>query len=304
MPDTLLLVDADRVVEFFPPTRPSSATLVLRSPGGSSLATPAVTVDALSRTVSAAHATSPASKFTAATGTGTPVVGRSYWWTSSDDGGHEALVTLSEIDSNAWTLESPVPGSTAVQVGDLIRGARLTATILAATVSAKGENHLLEWTVTGADGVVNVYQDVAHVCRTVYRVAVDPAQARAFVTDAYPAHAACRSFGYFRRLAQRASERVWRRLRAGGHLQHLVRSSGSTSAFEAAGEVAVRRELLREQIVPPSVIDTNTYRAALDEELDRELNDAIAGTVYDEDDSGSGDAGETVEALSIPLRRS
>lgn len=304
MADTILLVDAARVVEFTPPVRPSSATLVFRSPSGTSLATPAVTVDALSRTVSAAHATLPASKFTAATGSGTPVVGRSYWWTSSDDGAHEALVTCGEIDANVWTLEAPVPGSTSVQVGDLIRGARMTATIPSTATTDKAENYLLEWTVTGADSIVYVYQTVAHVARTLYQVAVTPGQARAWVTDAYPAHASGRSYGYFRRLAARASERVWKRLKKGGHLAHLINSSGATSIFEAAGEVAVRRELLTEFIVPPTVLDSNTYREQLDAELDREIADALGGTVYDADDSGSVDEGEAINVVSIPLRRS
>lgn len=304
MPDTLLLVDRATVVEFYPPSRPASATLTFRSPGGSTLAEPSVTVDALSRTVSAAHATLPASKCTAATGTGTPVVGRSYWWTSSDDGAHEALVTLSEIDANVWTLEAPVPGSTAIQANDLLRGARLTATIPSSATGSRAENCLLEWTVTGADGVVSAYQDVAHVCRTLYRVAVDAAQSRAFVTDAYPAHASGRSFGYFRRIAARASERVWKALRSGGHLQHLINSSGSFTIFEAAGEVALRRELLREHIVPPTVLDTNTYRQDLETELKDEVAKAVANTVYDADDSGSVEAGEQVAVMSIPLRRS
>lgn len=302
MADTLLLVDAARVVEFVPPVRPASATLVFRSPSGSSLATPSVTVDSLSRTVSAAHATLPASKCTAASGTGTPVVGRSYWWTSSDDGAHEALVTLSEIDANVWTLDAPVPGSTSIQVGDLLRGARLTATIPSTATATKATDYVLEWSVTGADSIVYVYQETAHVCRTLYRVAVDVAQARAYVTDAFPAHATGRSHGYFRRLAERASERVWKRLKRGGHLAQLIRSSGSFSIFEAAGEVALRRELLREHIVPPDA-SLATYREDLDAELDREIEDALGGTVYDEDDSGSADSAEQVQAWSIPIGR-
>lgn len=304
MSDTLLLVDASRAVEFIPPIRPSSATLVFRDPSGNSLSTPTVTVDALSRTVTVASTAQPAQVATAATGTtGTPTVGWPYWWTSVDDGAHESLVVLSEFDATVWTLETPVPGATAIQVGDLFRGARCTATIPASATATKDANYTLEWTIVGADGLTYVYQDAAHVCRTLYRVAVSVAEARAFVTDAFPSHADTRSYGYFRRLAERASERVWRRLKRGGHLLQLVKSSGSSSIFQGAGEVAVRIELLREFIVPPGAMDITQYRSQLDTELDREIEDAMTGVVYDADDDGAVDVGDEISSWSIPLRR-
>ena len=125
--DVLLLEDRSTVVEFYSPKRPSSATCRFLSPAGSALLTPAVTVDSLSRTVTAVSSDLEV-QFTASTGSGSPVAGRRYWWRTIDDGAQEALVMLSEYDANIWTLESGVPSDTA-RVGDTLYGARLTATI-------------------------------------------------------------------------------------------------------------------------------------------------------------------------------
>lgn len=289
MADILLLEDRARVVEFTPPERPASATLVFRSPAGTSKATPSVTVDALARTVSAVDATTPEQVFTAATGTGTPVVGRSYWWVSSDDGAHEALVTLAELDASVWTLDGPVPGATKAQVGDLLKGARLTATIPDTATTTRGEDYSLEWTVTGADGVVRIYQQPAHVCRTLYRDPVSPTSAAEYVADAFPNHYVGRSWGYWRRLSARANARVWRRVRKDGRWPHLL---GGDDAFVDAGEIALELELAKQNICSPSIVDIDAHKTALRDQLKEEVDDAISGQRYDEDDDGVTDPGE------------
>lgn len=294
MADVLLLKDRAGSVEFYPPARPASATLVFRSPSGTSLATPTVSVDALSRTVSAADTSTPSQRFTAATGTGTPVLGRGYWWTSVDSGGHSALVRLAELASSVWTLEAPVPGATAVQVGDTLTGARLTASVPSSATDELGQHYSLEWTVTGADGAVSVYQQTAHVCRTLYLPAMDPARAAAFAAEAYPSHYLTRPWGYWRRVAERAAERVWKEVAKNGRFPHLI---GNSDAFAAAGEVALEIELAAQSIVRPSVVDADGHRLALGDRLKAEVEDAISGQRYDEDDSGSVDDGDEGGAL-------
>lgn len=301
MADTLLLVDAARVVDYTPPRKPTSATLVFRSPAGDSLSTPTVTVDSLARTVTAVDSTTPETKFTAATGSGTPVVGRYYWWTSGDDGAHGALVRLAEIDANVWTLAGPVPGSTKVQVGDTLAGVRLTATVPSSVTTAKGANYRLEWTITYPDSVVDVHQQIAHVCRTLYRDAVEPREAMDHLSRVAPNHGRGRPWGYFVDLAERASERVWLRVRHGDRLINLF---GSSLAFRQAGLVALDIELLSEHVVPPSILDVDAHREALEKRLDREIEDAISGQTYDLDDDGIDDVADTQRAHSIPLRRS
>lgn len=300
MADVLLLKDASRTVEFYPPVRPSSATLVFRSPGGDSLLTPDVTVDSLSRTVSAVDASTPEQKFTAATGSGTPVVGRRYWWVSSDDGAHEAQVRLAEIDANVWTLTAPVPGVTKVQTTDTIRGARCTATITSAATDEKGENYRLEWTITGADSVTYVYQQTAHVCRTLYEPPADAADAAAFLTRLNPHHARLKSYGYYVDLAERASERVWQTNRAAGRLIHLI---GNSNALKAAGRVAMEIELIEENIIASGALDVNSHRDALHKRLVDEIERAISGQSYDTDDDGAIGVTEVPKTHAIPLRR-
>lgn len=296
MADVLLLKDRTGAVEFYPPTRPASATLVFRSPGGTSLATPTVTVDALSRTVSAIDSTIPEQRFTAATGTGTPVVGRGYWWTSTDSGGHSALVYLAELASSQWTLESPVPGATKVQVGDTLTGARLTATVPASATDEIGQHYSLEWTVTGADGAVSIYQRTAHVCRTLYQPAMDAGRAAAFAAEAYPSHYTARTWGYWRRVAERAAERVWKEVAKNGRFPHLI---GNSDAFATAGEVALEIELAAQNIVRPSVVDADGHKVSLAELLKEEVDTAISGQRYDENDNAVVDGEDETPILNF-----
>ena len=295
--DVLLLEDRSTLVEFYPPERPSSATCRFLSPSGSSLLAPAVTVDALSRTVTAV---SSDYSFTATTGSGTPVAGRRYWWKTSDDGAQAALVTLSEVDASVWTLDTSVP-SLSVVVGDTLYGARLTATITDAVTTARDLNYRIEWTVTGADGVVRVYTQIAHVVRSQYRDAVSATDARDYLSRAWPDVTSAKSYGYYAGLAKRASERVWRRVRASGRFQHLLTSADD---FDAAGRVALSIELLDEQMVPPAVIDRSAYRAELESQLQREIDDVIGSRPYDEnDDNDVSSDTESQPLVAIRMRR-
>lgn len=290
MSDALLLLARDCSVEFCPTERAASATLVVRNDSGTSKSAPTVTVDPLARTVTAVDATTPEQVFTAATGTGTPVVGRPYWWVSSDSGAHEAQVTLAETATNVWKLAAPVPGSSKVQVGDLLKGARLSATVPSTALAAVGRFWSLEWTVTGADGVVRVYQQTAHVCRTLFRPAVTASEAAAYLAGAYPGHYVGKTWGYFDGLAARASARVWKRVRKDGRFLNLV---GDSASFCDAGVVALRIELVKEQLVPGSVLDVVSYGDALDRQLSSEVEEALSGQRYDESDDGIVDEGET-----------
>lgn len=278
--DVLLLEDRSATVEFYSPKRPSSATCRFLSPAGKSLLTPAVTVDALSRTVTAVSSSVEA-QFTAASGSGSPVAGRRYWWRTIDDGAQEALVMLSEYDANIWALESGVPSDT-VRVGDTLYGARLTTTITSAATATRDLNYRIEWTVTNADGTVDIVTQIAHVVRTVYRDAVTPSDARDFLARTWPDVCGSRGYGYFRSLADRASSRVWRRIRASGRFQHLL---ADPNDFESAGRAALELELLDEQMMPPQIIDRVQYRRDLEERMQREIDDVISSRPYDDDDT-------------------
>lgn len=277
--DVLLLEDRSAVVEFYPPIKPASATLSVYAPGGgTALESPAVTVDTLSRTVTVATSTET---FTA-TGTGTPVVGRQYWWTSVDTGAHKALVRVAQYASDVIRLDSPVAGS-ALQIGDTITGSRLSATVTTTSTANRGSFYQLVWTVTDAAGAVRIYQQTAHVVRTLYRDAVTVDECARYLARAYPSLAATYTHGQFLELARLASERVWKRVRSGDRWMHLF---GDSASFAAAGIIALRIELAQEQLVPPGVIDPIGYIDEQRKALDLEIADAISAQWYDANDDG------------------
>lgn len=280
--DILLLEDRSATAEFYPPVRPASATLDVYAPGGgTALESPTVTLDTTARTVTAVTSTD---SFTAATGaTGTPTVGRQYWLTSVDTGGHQALVRLSQYASNVWKLEAPFAGS-AVQVGDTLSGARLTAPITTLTTANRGAFYQLVWTVTGADSSVSIYQQTAHVVRTLYQPAVTTDEAARYMARAYPNHASGMTHGQFAELARLASERVWRRVRSGDRWMHLF---GDSSSFSAAGLIALRIELAHEQLMPPGTVDPAAYIEDQIKLMDVEIADAISSQWYDANGDGS-----------------
>lgn len=278
--DVLLLEDRSAAVEFYPPVKPASATLSVYAPGGgTALESPAVTVDSLARTLTAVTSTDT---FTAATGSGTPVVGRQYWMTSVDTGAHRALVRLAQYASNVWKIEAPFPGSS-VQVGDTLAGARLSATVTTTSTANRGSFYQLVWTVTDADSVVRIYQQTAHVVRTVYRDAVTTDECARYISRAHPNLAVGMTHGQFAELARLASERTWRRVRAGDRWMHLF---GDSAAFASAGICALRIELAREQVIPSGVIDPGAFIEEEVKALDREIADAISAQWYDANDDG------------------
>lgn len=293
--DVLLTQNRTTTVEFVPPdSRPVSATCRFLSPSGAELVAPSATVDTLSRTVVNAI---DAETYEVSGATGTAVAGRTYWWTSEDDSTLSAQVMLSESSGSLWYLES-VAATIVAQAGDTFRGARITASISSTYTATRGENYRLEWTVTGADGVVRVYDQVAHVTRKNIRAAVDAGQARDFFASAWRDIASGRRFGYYVKLAARASDRVWRRIRAMGRYVHLLADSDD---FAAAGRIALERECASENLYPPGTIDTQSYRESLDKALNREVEDVISSRPYDEDDDGAIDSTEvrTVNAISL-----
>lgn len=289
--DVLLLEDRSTVVEFYPPERPASATLAFLSPSGTSLATPAVTLDTLQRTISVVDDEDPA--LVSVTGsTGSPVEGRRYWFVPATTGVAEDMVRLSEIVDGQLAFDDPPPGGFAIN--DTLRGARLTATIPSTATGARGVNFRLVWTVTGADSVVRVYQQLAHVVATQYRAAVSASQARAHVASMWPDQALRYRRGWFLDIAERASERVWRRIRTAGRFQHLL---GDANDFAAAGRYALDVELLAAQLVPATVIDRQDYLRSLEHAMQREIDDVLGSRPYDERDTG--DLSDT--SLSRPI---
>lgn len=295
--DVILPQARTTTVEFYPPeSRPASATVRFLSPEGAELATPTATVDTLSRTIDGA---TDAETYAVSGATGTHAAGRLYWWTSAADSTLTAQVMLSEVSGSTWYLEKTA-ATILANAGDTFRGARITAPISSTATAARGENYRIEWTVTGADGVVRIYDQVAHVTRKNIRPAVDAMAARDYFVSAWPDIAQDRRFGYFCKLAARASDRVWRRIRAMGRFVHLLVDSDD---FSAAGRVALEREAAADNLIPPNTLDAQAYRDGLDAQLNREIEDVISSRPYDEDDDTAISPTETAPVSAIRLVR-
>lgn len=297
--DVILPQSRTTTVEFYPPdSRPASATLRFLSPEGAELVAPTATVDTLSRTI---VTTSDAEAYEVSGATGTAAAGRLYWWTSGDDASLTAQVMLSETtaDGATWYLEKTAATSLAT-ADDTFRGARITASISSTYTATRGENYRLEWTVTGADGVVRIYDQVAHVTRKNIRPAVDAMAARDYFVSAWPDIASDRRFGYFVKFGQRASDRVWRRIRAMGRFVHLLVDSDD---FAAAGRVALEREAASDNLIPANTLDAQAYRDSLDAQMNREIEDVISSRPYDEDDDVSVSPTESAPVNAIRLAR-
>jgi len=298
--DVLLLEDRSTVVEFYPPERPASATFSFLSPKGAVLTTaPTVTLDTLQRTITAVDADDP-SLLTVSGSTGSLVDGRRYWWVSAAGGGAVDIVRLSELtDANTPAFDDPPPAGFAAS--DTLRGARLTATIPSTMTGTRDLNYRIQWTVTGSDGVVRVYTQIAHVVATQYRAAVSASEARAYVSDMWADQVHHRRRGFFLSLAERASERVWKRVRTSGRFQHLL---GDPGDFEAAGRVALDIELLAHNLVPPAVIDRVQYRADLERQMQHEVDEVLGSRPYDDGDTGDVTDGPSSRPLmAISARR-
>lgn len=271
-----VLEDRSSVIEFVPPQRPASATCSFKSPSGTELQAPTVTPDSTDTTIGATVTSSTQFQIGAAV-----VPGRAYWLVSSEAGAHESLIRCARYASGVAYLESPPPGNS-VLTGDAVKGARLTASLSSAATATRDLNHRVEWTVTGADGVVRVYQQTVHVVRCLFDPAVSPDAASRYLSGAFPNMHHDRPWGYFAELARRSSTRVERKLLAGHRYQHLVGDSG---VFGDAGIVALRIELALEGLVPPG-FDTTNYVAKTEEDLSRAIQEAVAACWYDEDDDG------------------
>lgn len=294
--DVLLPQGLATTVEYYPPVPPVSVTMRVLSPQGVSLAAPSCTVDPLAGTVSAVASTI---SWTCDPDTGTFASGRFYWWTATTGTESSRFLLGSVRGGDALVVEWPIAAVTPA-VGDTIRGARVTAIVPTTATGTRGEDFAIEWTSVDAIGNRFVERVTAHVVRAQARAAVDVGLAKSHMTTAWPGYAEQRPYGYFVSLAERASERLFKRIRRTGRYLQLLWQAGD---FAAAGRVAVDYELAVDKLVPGNVLDVATYKESLTAEMDREIEDVISSRGYDEDDSGSIEKTEIDSINAIELER-
>jgi hypothetical protein len=264
----------NNVVVLVPPRRPASATLAFVSPSGTSLSSPAVTLDTLVGTVASVAAFSA----TVTVSAGALVAGRQYW-VSSDAEGESLVLASTEVSDTITWQDMP---ATTVAVASTVRGARLTATIPSSVCDDLGQYFQLRWTVTHADGSVQTYLEAASVCRTVFRAPVTSDIAARHAGYAFPAIASQRKTAYWQEVAGRASRRVEQRILASGRMPHLV---GDQSLLEDAGLIALRIELARDGLVPQGY-EASQFVVQMEDELKMQMEWALSSTWHDTNDDG------------------
>lgn len=289
-----ILENLATVIELVPPERPASATLSFKTKDGAELSTPSCTLDTTSKVVGEVVTKS---ELVLDSHVGVEP-GRQYWL-DRNDGAGGSLVRCAESWSadDRIALEAP-PALSEVMVGDVLLGARLTATIPA--VAERGKHHRAEWTVLGADGVTRKYQQTVHVCRTLFRPPVLADEAARHVAANFPEWGVDKPYGWFAEVARRASLRIERELHKGERFADLV---GDFDVFVDAGVVALQLELATEGLYAPGET-LEGYKARKLIELGEAVEAAMALTWYDSnDDEVVDEPGEVAGLMSYELER-
>lgn len=274
--------------------RPASATVEFRKPGSTAAAqSGSATIGGWSTTVAVL---SNQTQFTVASAANL-AQGLRVWIVASD--GWQGPALISEIDGTSVTLESALPGTLATS--DTIYPYEMTFSLSAATTATRDLNYKALWSVTDADGVVTIHQQIYHVVRTQFYPAVTSAQAARYLTKQYPGVAAQFTAGHYEEIAKRASDRVRSRIQGAGAYPHLV---GDPSHFQVdCGIHSLRLECAREGLFPPG-FDPSDYINDQERALERSIHDSLRAMQWiDSDDSGTVGAGEVKSTFAIPASR-
>lgn len=275
-----LLQDQSASVGFYPTSlasRPSSATLSFKSPGGTEKAAPSVTVAAVSATVS-----SVASQVTFDVSSATGMTAGGMMWMTCDDG-WQGPVTIAEITSSTITLDAAPPGT--VDTSTTLHGLGLSATIPSSATETRDRFYQLQWTITSADGTVSLQHQIAHVVRMQFGDPVTDAEAKRYVAANWPGLAGAKDAGFYRGVAYRANQRIRNLIQASGDFPHMV---GDPDLFKSsgAGLAALRLELANLALVPGD-FEPGDYVASTERDLKRSIREAMANAYVDRDDTGS-----------------
>lgn len=278
-------------VEFVPPVRAASATLAFVSSAGVTLSSPSVTLDPVSRAIASVGDFS----FVVAAGAGTITAGRAYWLVNPNEGA--ALIRPSSVSGTTVSYQDTL--GVTVTTSCSLYGATLSATIPSSATAQVGQWYQLRWLVSPASEQVNSYLEPACVCRTVFLTPMTPDVAARHAGYAFPGVAAGKRSEYWVGVAERASRRVIQRVMASGRMPYLV---GDQSLLADAGMAALRIELARDGLIPPG-FDGTTFVDRMEEELKQQMEYALAGAYYDEQDDGKVDASDLRSPKTIRLCR-
>ena len=203
---------------------------------------------------------------------------------------------VEKISATEFRLDVPIPFTS----GDLIPASYLVA-VPGSDLDFVGSHCRIEWRIEDTDsGEVRTYQQAVHVGRVLFAPAMNAQRAKEYALSAFPHASGHKPEAWYFLLAQRASERVERRVLASGRFPNLF---GDSSLFADAGMVSLRIELAFEGLVP-AAFDPQGYQQQQEDELTRQLEYATAQQWHDEDADGVVEGGEFAQLFSLPLRLS
>lgn len=285
-----VLENTTRTVTVVPGYLWASASAVVLSPSGATLASPVATVDSFSADVEdSANNTRSALVLSSVAGL---QVGHEYLVT--DTAGWDAVARVAKVDASARlvTFDDALPEVPAA--GATVQGIEVTATIPA--ITDRDRNYRIIFT----DGLGAQVPVAFHVVRNVFSDPIDAAGVRRFVAEQWPNER--RSSTWFRGVADEANRRVRNRLLQHAEYPHWF---GDPDAFREAGLAAARMVLMDRNLIP-SGRNPDEYSRAVEFGLRDRVAEAIRSlTVKDERETGdvSDDEAERGALWTVELRR-
>ena len=300
MPALELIEDRAAPVSFFPTSlasRPASATLAFKDPGGTTKESPTVTVTSVGAAGSAG-VSSVTSQVVVVVDNATGFTPGAPVWLETADG-WAGPVLVDEVESTTITLESAPPGT--LTDAATFYGLGLSATVASASTGTRDKWYRLEWTITSNDSTVSVIREIAHVVRTQFADPINATEVKRYVAANWPGLAAGKTAGWFRVIATRANNRVRTLIQASGDFPSLV---GAPSVFvdSGAGLAAVRIELAHQNLVPGDY-EVASYVELTTGELLRAVREALANTYVDRGDTDSVVSGDVRQLVIVPSGR-
>lgn len=275
------LQDESQAFELYANAVPASVIVTAKKPNGTTLVTGSGTVDSVSTTV--ASVTSQ-SELEVADATGL-VEGR---WYIITGGGNEVSRVLVE-DVSGTTVKLARRAHFDVSAADSLRGCRVSYTLAADYTGTRGTRYQLQWDVTTTAGDLERHATLYSVCRMRFKNPVSAASARHYVASVGASLATRWSDATqeWVQIANRANRMVRRKLLASQRFPHLL---GDEDLWEDAGQTALQI-VLTEYGLRPTESEPADYRRDLEEQLGEQIDTAIDGGWYDEDDGGDVDDG-------------
>tara|TARA_R110000822_G_scaffold53955_3_gene138755 strand:+ start:1359 stop:2255 length:897 start_codon:yes stop_codon:yes gene_type:complete len=257
-------------------SRPSSCTASFRKPSGDELEAPSVAVASIgSGGVSSVSAVTNQTQITVDDATG--ITSGAFLWMETGDGWAGAI-RISEITGTSLTLESRPPGT--VDVTAKIYGLALTSTVSASKTDTRDQNYRIDYTITSVDASVAHRRQMVNVVAMSFADPVTSAEVSRYAAANFPGVSTQKDAGWYRGIAERASDRIRQKLVAAGNYPHRV---GDQSVFKSSGMVAMRIELAHEGLIVAG-FDPESYINAQESRLGTQIRESIANTWIDRND--------------------